>query len=46
MGLLGWGSSSDDFPEFLTEAEVSELQFHASNLYKKSYGEMAADPAA
>ncbi len=40
------GDYSDDLPEFLTEAEVSELQFRGGNLYKQSYGEMAADSAA
>ncbi len=40
------GDYSDDLPEFLTEAEVSELQFHGGNLYRQSYGEMAADSAA
>lgn len=40
------GDYSDDLPEFLTEAEVSEMQLRGGNLYKQSYGEMAADAAA
>ncbi len=40
------GDYSDDLPEFLTEAEVNELQFRDDNLYTQSYGEMAADSTA
>lgn len=37
---------SDDLPGFLTEAEVSDLQFRGGNLGEQTYGEMAADSAA
>ena len=40
------GDCSTDLPEFLTEAEISELQLRGGNLYKQNYGEMAADSAA